>query len=211
MSELVVVGIPNGSFDQNCWLLADAGSRQAVMVDPGEEGERFLAELRQRQWTLTDIWLTHAHIDHILGVGTVHATHQVPIHLHAADRGLYENLPQQAHWFGLRASAPPPVTHWLSQDQVLRVGPHRFTVRHVPGHCPGHVAFITNGIIVGGDVLFAGSIGRTDLPGGNMAELEASIRKEFYTLPDETRVLTGHGPETTIGEERRHNPFVRDR
>jgi len=211
VSELVVVGIPNGSFDQNCWLLADADSRQAVMVDPGEEGDRFLAELRQREWTLTDIWLTHAHIDHILGVATVHAATGVPIHLHGADRDLYENLPQQAQWFGLRASTPPPVTHWLSQDQVLLVGSHHFTVRHVPGHAPGHVAFVTPGIIVGGDVLFAGSIGRTDLPGGNMAELEASIRKEFYTLPDETRVLTGHGPETTIGEERRSNPFVRDR
>lgn len=209
MSDLEVVGIPNGSFDQNCWLLADTGSRQAVMVDPGEEGERFLAELRGRDWTLTDIWLTHAHIDHVLGVGTVHAATGVPIHLHAADRGLYENLPQQAQWFGLRASAPPPVTHWLSEGQVLSVGPHRFKVHHVPGHCPGHVAFVTPGMIVGGDVLFAGSIGRTDLPGGNMAELEASIRKVFYALPDETRVLTGHGPETTIGQERRSNPFVR--
>jgi glyoxylase-like metal-dependent hydrolase (beta-lactamase superfamily II) len=86
---------------------------------------------------------------------------------------------------------------------------HQFEVRHVPGHSPGHVAFVAPGIIVGGDVLFAGSIGRTDLPGGDMVELEASIRKEFYTLPDDTRVLTGHGAETTIGAERRSNPFVR--
>jgi glyoxylase-like metal-dependent hydrolase (beta-lactamase superfamily II) len=89
------------------------------------------------------------------------------------------------------------------------VGAHRFEVRHVPGHSPGHVAFVAPGVIVGGDVLFAGSIGRTDLPGGSLPELEDSIRREFYTLPDMTRVLTGHGPETTIGEERRANPFVR--
>jgi hydroxyacylglutathione hydrolase len=105
--------------------------------------------------------------------------------------------------------APPPVDHWLSEGQVLSVGKFRFEVRPAPGHSPGHVAFVGHGLIVGGDVLFAGSIGRTDLPGGDMAELEASIRREFYTLPDETRVLTGHGPETTIGEERRSNPFVR--
>jgi len=209
VGELAVVGIPNGSFDQNCWLLADPASRAAVMVDPGEESGRFLAELRRREWTLTDIWLTHAHIDHILGVTDVHAATGVPIHLHAGDRSLYENLPQQAQWFGLRAGTPPPVTHWLSEGQVLTVGPHRFTVRHVPGHAPGHVAFVAPGLIVGGDVLFAGSIGRTDLPGGNMAELEASIRRVFYVLPDETRVLTGHGPETTIGAERKSNPFVR--
>lgn len=209
MSELEVVGIPNGTFDQNCWLLADADRRAAVIVDPGEEAGRFLAELRSRGWTLAAIWLTHAHIDHILGVGAVHAASGAPIHLHAGDRSLYENLPQQALWFGMSAAAPPPVTHWLSTGQVLSVGDHRFEVRHVPGHSPGHVAFVGPGLVVGGDVLFAGSIGRTDLPGGSAAELEESIRREFYTLPDTTRVLTGHGPETTIGEERRSNPFVR--
>jgi glyoxylase-like metal-dependent hydrolase (beta-lactamase superfamily II) len=209
VSDLDVVGIPNGSFDQNCWLLADPTTRDAVIVDPGEEADRFLAELRSRDWKLTDIWLTHAHIDHVLGVGAVHAATNVPIHLHAGDRTLYENLPQQAQWFGLRASAPPAVTHWLSAGQHLNVGSHQVEVRHVPGHSPGHVAFVAPGIIIGGDVLFAGSIGRTDLPGGDMVELEASIRKEFYTLPDDTRVLTGHGAETTIGAERRSNPFVR--
>jgi len=209
VSELAVVGIPNGTFDQNCWLLADTTRHQAVIVDPGEEADRFLAELRERGWTLTAIWLTHAHIDHILGVGEVHAATGAPIYLHAGDRSLYENLPQQALWFGMSAAPPPPVNHWLSAGQVLTVGSHRFEVRHVPGHSPGHVAFIAPGIIVGGDVLFAGSIGRTDLPGGNLADLEESIRREFYTLPGETRVLNGHGPETTIGVERRTNPFVR--
>jgi glyoxylase-like metal-dependent hydrolase (beta-lactamase superfamily II) len=209
VSDLAVVGIPNGTFDQNCWLLADAATREAVIVDPGEEADRFLAELRDRGWTLTAIWLTHAHIDHILGVGAVHAGTGAAIHLPAGDRALYENLPQQAQWFGMHAVAPPPVTHWLTTGQVLPVGAHCFEVRHVPGHSPGHVAFVAPGVIVGGDVLFAGSIGRTDLPGGSLPELEDSIRREFYTLPDMTRVLTGHGPETTIGEERRANPFVR--
>lgn len=209
MSDLAVVGIPNGTFDQNCWLLADTVANEAVIVDPGEEPARFLAELRDRGWRLTGIWLTHAHIDHILGVVEVHAATGAPIHLHAGDRSLYEGLPQQAQWFGLSAAPPPPVTRWLSEDQVLSVGAFRLTVRHTPGHSPGHVAFVGQGLIVGGDVLFAGSIGRTDLPGGDFAELEASIRREFYTLPDDTRVLTGHGPETTIGGERRSNPFVR--
>jgi len=207
--ELEVVGIPNGTFDQNCWLLADAGSGTAVIVDPGEEPDRFLAELDRRGWRLTGIWLTHAHIDHVLGVSAIHAATGAPVHLHAGDRSLYEGLPEQARWFGMAAAPPPPVDRWLSEGQLLEVGRLRFAVRAVPGHSPGHVAFVGHGVIVGGDVLFAGSIGRTDLPGGDLAELEASIRREFYSLPEETRVLPGHGPETTVGEERRSNPFVR--
>src|SRR5690606_25195560 len=101
LPELAVVGIPNGTFDQNCWLLADPGSNEAVIVDPGEEAERFLAEIRRQGWIPTAIWLTHAHIDHILGVAAVHAATGAPIHLHAGDRSLYEGLPQQAQWFGM--------------------------------------------------------------------------------------------------------------
>ena len=208
MSKLEIVPIPNGQFVQNCYLVADAEQKVAVLVDPGEEADRFLSELRRRNWTLHAIWLTHAHIDHILGVEAVHAAHPVPIHLHPADLPLYRGLPEQGRWMGFDVKAPPPPDRELRPGETLKVGGVSFAVRHVPGHSPGHVAFVGNGVILGGDVLFSGSIGRTDLPGGDMATLMQSIQTEFLTLPDSTIVHSGHGPETTVGIERETNPFL---
>lgn len=208
MSSLITIGITNGVFQENCWILADTKTREAVIIDPGEEAERFLAEVDSQGWKVTAVWLTHAHIDHIHGVGKVVQATGAPVALHPDDAALYQNLPLQASWFGLTADPPPPVTQWLSEGQTLRIGGHKVMVRHVPGHSPGHVAFGAPGFIVGGDVLFADSIGRTDLPGGDLPALEASIRAVFYTLPDNTRVLPGHGPETTIGREKSTNPYV---
>ena len=208
MSKLEIVSIPNGQFMQNCYLVADAKQGVAVMVDPGEEAGRILAELRRRNWTLQAIWLTHAHIDHILGVEAVHAAHQVPIHLHPADLPLYKGLPDQGRWMGINAKAPPPADRELRAGETIKVGDIGFMVRHVPGHSPGHVAFVGNGVILGGDVLFSGSIGRTDLPGGDLQTLLHSIQAEFLTLPDSTIVHSGHGPDTTIGVERETNPFL---
>ena len=208
MSKLEIVPIPNGQFVENCYLVADADQKVAVLVDPGEEAGRFLSELRRRDWTLQAIWLTHAHIDHILGIEAVRAAFPVPIHLHPADRPLYDGLREQGRWVGFDLMPPPPPDRELSQGQTLQVGGVAFTVRHVPGHSPGHVAFVGNGVILGGDVLFSGSIGRTDLPGGDMPTLLQSIQAEFLTLPDSTIVYSGHGPETTIGVERETNPFL---
>jgi hydroxyacylglutathione hydrolase len=208
VSKLEIVPIPNGQFVQNCYLVADAEQKVAVLVDPGEEAGRFLSELRRRTWTLQAIWLTHAHIDHILGVEAVHAAYPVPIHLHPADLPLYRGLPEQGRWMGFDVKAAPLPDRELRQGETLKVGDVSFAVRHVPGHSPGHVAFVGNGVILGGDVLFSGSIGRTDLPGGDMARLMQSIQTEFLTLPDSTIVHSGHGPDTTIGVERETNPFL---
>lgn len=210
VSRPAVVRIENGQFMENCYLVADEASSRAVMVDPGEEAGRFLAELRKRKWSLDAIWLTHAHIDHILGVASVRQAHPAaPIYLHPADRPLYDGLPEQGRWMGFAGlEAPPPADHWLSAGQVMSVGSFSFDVRHVPGHSPGHVAFVGHGLVLGGDVLFNGSIGRTDLPGGDFSTLMQSIQSEFLTLPDSTVVLSGHGPETTIGVERLSNPFL---
>lgn len=205
-----VVAIPNGVFVENCYLVADAESREAVMVDPGEESPRFLAELKRRGWMLKAIWLTHAHIDHILGVGDVKARTGVPVLLHPADHQMYHGLARQAALFGLPGVAdPPPLDGELVEGQKVSIGRFSFDVVHTPGHSPGSVSFLGHGLALSGDVLFAGSIGRTDLPGGSMQVLEQSIRRRLYALPDETRVLSGHGPETTIGVEKRSNPFVR--
>ncbi len=203
-----MVPLPNGQFGENCWLLADGRTGDAVMIDPGEEPGMFLAELDTRRWTLRAVWITHGHIDHILGVAAVKRATDAPIYLHPADRPLYDALAEQGAWFGLRADPPPPPDQSLAAGQQLAVGGLQFTVRHTPGHSPGSVSFVGHGSIFGGDVLFNGSIGRTDLPGGDFATLMRSIQRDFLSLPDSTVVRSGHGPETTIGVERLTNPFL---
>jgi hydroxyacylglutathione hydrolase len=207
-SKLEIVAMPNGQFAENCYLLGDSGTNQAVMIDPGEESERFLAELKARGWRLTGIWLTHGHIDHIMGVESVHRTTGAPIYLHPLDRALYDALPDYGSWVGMKVSRPPAPQVELHAGQVLEVGSHRFEVRGTPGHSPGSVSFLGHGVIFGGDVLFNGSVGRTDLPGGDPATLMSTIHQEFLSLPDSTVVHSGHGLDTTIGVERLTNPFL---
>jgi glyoxylase-like metal-dependent hydrolase (beta-lactamase superfamily II) len=181
-----------------------------VLVDPGEEPDLFLAEASRRDRRIGAIWLTHAHLDHILGVAAIHEATGAPIHLHPADRSLYDGLPQQGILLGVPGGAPPPAPDVeLFHGQRLRVGGCELTVRHTPGHSPGHVCFVAPGAVLCGDVLFEGSIGRTDLPGGDFTTLIASIQRQLLSLPDATRVYPGHGPATTIGRERASNPFLR--
>ena len=204
-----VVTLTNGAFAENCYIVADAATKEAVIVDPGEEAQLFLARIHSEGWTLAAVWLTHAHLDHVAGVAAVKAATGVPVLLHPADRPLYDAVPRQAALFGLEAEAPPRPDGELAEGQQLSVGGCRFEVLHTPGHTPGHVTFVGHDLALDGDVLFKGSIGRTDLPGGDSAALIRSIRRRLYTLPDATTVLPGHGPATTIGEEKRTNPFVR--
>jgi glyoxylase-like metal-dependent hydrolase (beta-lactamase superfamily II) len=206
--RLRIIGIENGQFLENCYLLAEEGSADAVIIDPGEEPERFLETARQEGLAIKQIWLTHAHVDHVSGVAEIKAATNAPIWLHPADRTLYDNLPQQGLWFGLRLAAPPPPDQVLELGGELTLGSIRFAVRHTPGHSPGSVCFVAPGLVLGGDVLFRSSIGRTDLPGGNYQRLIRSITDELLVLADETVVYPGHGPETTIGHERRTNPFL---
>jgi hydroxyacylglutathione hydrolase len=203
-----VVGIANGAFQENCYILADADTRDAVLIDPGEEYDRFLDRLASAQLTLRQVWLTHAHLDHVQGVaGVVRAT-GVPVSLHPLDRPLYENAVQQGRWFGIEVDQPTPVDRELADGDRVAVGGLEFEVRHVPGHSPGSVAFVGNGIAFVGDAVFAGSIGRVDLPGGDGPTLLTSIQERLMTLPDETVLYSGHGPQTTVGTERASNPFL---
>ena len=209
MSELEVVVLPNGQFAENCYLVADRRTGQAVIIDPGEEPAMFLAELDTRAWTVRAIWLTHAHIDHIMGVGAVRRATGAPIHLHPLDRPIYDALPLFGAWVGMQLEPPPPPDVALEPGKVVQVGRFAFDVRFTPGHSPGSVSFVGHDMVFGGDVLFNGSIGRTDLPGGDYATLMASIQSQFLSLPDSTVVHSGHGPDTTIGIERLTNPFLR--
>jgi glyoxylase-like metal-dependent hydrolase (beta-lactamase superfamily II) len=208
VSELDVVALPNGQFAQNCYLLADRRTREAVIIDPGEEPAMFLAELDTRGWQLRAIWLTHAHVDHIIGVGAVRQATGAPIHLHPLDRPIYDALPQFGSWVGMELPPPPPPDVALAAGMSLAVGRVPFEVRFTPGHSPGSVSFVGEGRVFGGDVLFNGSVGRTDLPGGDGSTLLHSIQTQFLSLPDSTVVHSGHGPDTTIGVERLTNPFL---
>jgi hydroxyacylglutathione hydrolase len=208
VSDLDVVSLPNGQFAENCYLVADRRTREAVIIDPGEEPALFLAELDTRAWTLRSIWLTHAHIDHIMGVGAVQSRTGAPVYLHPLDRPIYDAMPQYGSWVGMKLDPPPPPDRELHGGQVLRVGRFEFAVRFTPGHSPGSVSFVGEGMVFGGDVLFNGSVGRTDLPGGDTATLMSTIQSQFLTLPDTTVVHSGHGPDTTIGVERLTNPFL---
>ena len=203
-----ILCLTNGTFAENCYIVADPETRDAVVVDPGEEAELFLRRIRTEGLDVRAIWLTHAHIDHVLGVRRVSEATGAPIYLHPADRPLYDRAADQAAMFGLTVQPPPPPAVELADGDQLSCGHFQFEVLHVPGHSPGHVAFVGPGVALVGDVIFAGSVGRTDLPGGDGEALLRSIRTRLLTLPDDTVLYPGHGPETTVARERASNPFV---
>jgi len=199
-----------GPVASNAYLVTDAATGATVVVDPGDDAPRLLAALEEAGLVPSEIWLTHAHFDHIGAVAELRETHPVPVRLHPADAPLYDNAEQQAAWFGMRVRPPGVAPLDLADGDRLALGETVFTVLHTPGHAPGHVAFHAPeaGVLFSGDALFRGSVGRTDLPLCDPAALERSLRERLMVLPDDTRVLSGHGPETTIGHERRTNPFL---
>lgn len=208
MSKLRVQQLTVGPLEENCWLLADPDAGEAVLVDPGEEAERLLAAVDASGCTLQAIWLTHCHFDHVGGVAGVVRARPVPIHMHPADAVIYASAADNAARWGIRIENPPPATHELAEGDTVRLGEYTFEVWHVPGHAPGHVAFIGHGLCLSGDVLFADSIGRTDLPLCDPRAMQHSLQR-LATLDEGTRVLPGHGVMTTIGRERTSNPFLR--
>jgi len=196
-----------GPFQENCYLLGDSATRDAVLIDPGDEAERLIGAIEQEAWTLRALWITHGHIDHVGGIAAIKRRWNVPVYLHPADRPLYDRAAEQGRYYGLDIEAPPAPDHDLAEGDILTVGALSFGVLHVPGHSPGHVAFVGHGVVFGGDCLFAGSIGRTDLPLSDPPALGRSLER-FAALPDETVVYSGHGPATSIRAEKRSNPFL---
>lgn len=206
--ELVVRGFVGGAFAQNTYLVACARTGAAILVDPGAATRQALDAAKEAGVEVGRIVLTHAHLDHVEGVPLAKEETGAPILLHPADAQLYEAAPTQAQWFGMRMEPLPPVDDALEDRGTLAVGDCTLGIRFTPGHAPGHVILVGDGVAIVGDTVFQGSIGRTDLPGGDLKTLMQAIRARILTLPDETTLHTGHGPETTVGHERATNPFL---
>ena len=209
---LKIISLTLGPVQTNTYLVADTETNEAIVIDPAWDGEKIAATVLEQGWQIKEIWLTHAHFDHIGGIADlVSALPQIPaLYLHRDDHELLKAGGGGAH-FGIQI-APAPEPKSLTHGQILQVGNFRFEARHTPGHRPGHSVFYcaSERILFSGDLIFYRSVGRTDLPGGDWATLEKSIREQVYTLPDETRILSGHGEETSVGDEKENNHFVRN-
>jgi glyoxylase-like metal-dependent hydrolase (beta-lactamase superfamily II) len=199
-----------GLFQVNSYILVCERTRELVVVDPGDEPHILLARL-EKLGAPRAILNTHGHLDHVAGNAAIKARYDVPIHIHPGDHFLLESFDEQARLFGLSLPPPAPPDENLVPGREFRFGDCTLEVLHTPGHSPGSVTFRHGRDAVSGDVLFAGSVGRTDLPGGNLPELLRSIDEVLVPLGDSTRIHPGHGPSTTIGEERSRNPFLREK
>jgi glyoxylase-like metal-dependent hydrolase (beta-lactamase superfamily II) len=206
---LKVIQLPVGSIQTNCYIAGCEETGEGVVIDPGDEAERILAEVKRLGLTIKHILNTHAHFDHIMANGPLVKATGAPLAIHPLDLPLLRQN-GGAQLFGLDAPASPEPDLELAEGDTIEFGMHRFQVLFTPGHTPGHVSFYeaAEGIIFDGDVLFAGGIGRTDLPGGDHETLLNSINEKLMVLPDETVVCSGHGPVTTIGRERAANPWL---
>jgi hydroxyacylglutathione hydrolase len=208
---LEIVSFTVGPVQTNAYLVADSETKDAAVIDPAWDGQVILEAAQTRGWRIAHLWYTHAHFDHIGGAGAIaDALNPLPlVALHPNDHVLWRAGGGGA-FFGFDIDPGPEPTIDFTQGQILRLGSVEFEVRFTPGHTPGHCIFYVEAsrVCFCGDVIFAGSVGRTDLPGASWEQLERSIKTQIFTLPDETRLLSGHGPETTVEEEKKNNPFV---
>ncbi len=205
-----ILHLPLGPLQTNCYILACEETMQAAVIDPAWNGRSIAATADEKGYAITHILLTHSHFDHVGGLAELKQETNAPIYIHPDAVTMLSQADMSARFFGLTVPDPPPADEMLSDGQTLNIGNITVDVLYTPGHAPGHVSFHAPAyhVVFDGDVLFQGSIGRTDLPGGDYNLLIQSITDKLMVMPDETQVLSGHGPATTIGAERRRNPFL---
>jgi glyoxylase-like metal-dependent hydrolase (beta-lactamase superfamily II) len=210
---MILESFPVGPLACNCTILGDEDAHEAIVIDPGDEVARIHKRLTELGLTLKQILVTHAHIDHVGGALKLKRLTGAPIFLNEKDLPLLKMMEAQAAWIGIKTPETAPPDESLADSLVVGLARYPAQVIHTPGHTQGSVClhFAPLKLLIAGDTLFAGSIGRTDLPGGNFDQIIDSIHSNLMALPDETEVLPGHGPATTIGEERRSNPFLQPR
>ncbi len=199
--------LPVGPLQENCSVVEHAGSRRAAVIDPGDEGEAILEFLSERGLTLSAILVTHGHFDHVGAVGLLKTRTGAKIFAHAGDVELMKMASKAGATYGITVASVPPPDGLVGDGDTIPFGDGAFKVLHTPGHSPGSVTYLLDGWAFVGDLVFAGSIGRTDLPGGSMPTLMRSIREKIFTLDDGVELVPGHGPDTTVGHEKRSNPF----
>jgi glyoxylase-like metal-dependent hydrolase (beta-lactamase superfamily II) len=210
VSETIVRGMVVGAFQENCWVIGNRRTGEAVCVDPGDQPDDILAMARDMGVRIKYIANSHAHIDHVLGVRSLREQTGAKFLLHPGDLDILRGTADSARrWFGAEIEGPPEPDQLLAGGDAVDIDGLKLTVLHTPGHTPGSVCFYADGVVFAGDTLFAGSVGRTDLPGGDMDQEMASILDALMTLPDDTIVLPGHMEQTTVGHERQRNPYVR--
>ena len=191
----------------NAYIVEEPAAKKAVVVDPGDDGDAILRQIRDRELSVEKILLTHGHFDHVGAVRLLREKTGAPVHVHAEDAKRMATARRQGLMFGLSVDDPPPPDVTVGEGDRIAFEGREFAVVHTPGHTPGCVSYLCGGMAFVGDLLFAGSIGRTDLPGGSYEQLIASVREKIFVLPDDTIVFPGHGPSTTVGREKRSNPF----
>jgi glyoxylase-like metal-dependent hydrolase (beta-lactamase superfamily II) len=208
---MIVEMLTVGPFQENCYVVGDEVSGEGALVDPGDEATRIALAVEQTGLEIGQIIITHAHIDHVGAIAPLVEEYACPVLMHEEAEAMLKTVPQQAMMMGLRFGKVPRMDRHVADEEVLEVGSLRLRSLYTPGHAPGHLSFLVEGegVVFSGDALFAGSVGRVDLPGGSMDVLMRSIEERLMPLPDDTRVLSGHGPETTIARERMTNPFLR--
>lgn len=207
---MVLIRLVVGPLQVNCYILADEKTKEAVVIDPGDDAENILRIIREKALIVKYIVNTHAHFDHVGANRKLKDETGAQLLLHEADAVVLEGSSRHAAIYNLKTTSSPPADRYVKHGDVISAGEISLSVLHTPGHSPGGICLVEQGIVFTGDALFAGSIGRTDFPGGDLMTLLNAIRANLMILPDETRVFPGHGPDSTIGDEKRDNPFLNE-